>query len=113
MRNFQNFFPIFLKFYSTFISSFLRISFRIYLISVKYFLKIFATFILENFPEICTNFPRNFLKNLVTISIKFYLRIAQILRMVYPKFPENFLLFVDFPQISITIPSHFNIFTIN
>ncbi len=73
----------------------------------------FVTFISKNFPEICTNFSKNFLKNLVKISIKFYLRISQILRIVYPKFPENFLLFVDFLQISITISSHLNIFTIN
>ncbi len=56
------------------------------------FLKSYATFIPESFPEISTNFSENFLKNLVEISIKLYLRIAQIL-IVYPKFPENFLLF--------------------
>ncbi len=83
---FQNFFQIFLKFYSKFVSSFLRISFRIYLKSLKYFLKIFATFISDNFSEICTNFSKNFLKKLVKISIKFYSRIAQILRIVYRKF---------------------------
>ncbi len=64
MRNFlkifQNFFQIFLKFYSKFISSFLWTLFRIYLKSLKYFLKIFATFVPENFPEICTNFFKKF-----------------------------------------------------
>ncbi len=109
----SKFFPNITKFYSKFISSFLWISFRIYLKSLKYFLKIFATFFPENFPEICTNFSKNFLKNLVKILIKFYLRIAQILRIVYPKFSENFLLFVDFSQISFTISSHLNIFIIN
>ncbi len=111
--NFQNLFLIFLKSYSKFISSFPRISFGIYLKSLKYVLIIFATVISENFPEICTKFSKNFFKNLDKISIKFYLRITQILRMVYSKFPENFLLFLDFPQISITISSHLNIFTIN
>ncbi len=113
MQNFQNFFQICLKVNKKFISSSLWISFRIYLKCLKYFLKIFATFIPENFPEICTNFSKIFLKNLVNVSIKFYLRIAQIWLIVYPKFSENFLLFVDFIQISITISSHLNIFTIN
>ncbi len=70
-------------------------------------------FIPKNFLEICTNFPKNFLKNVVKISIKFYLRIAQILLIVYPKFPEKFFRFVDFPRISITISSHLIIFTID
>ncbi len=103
LKNFQHFFQIFLKFYSKFISNFLRISFRIYLKSLKCFLKIFATFITENFPEICTNFSKNLLQKFVKIAVKYYLRIDQILHIVYPKFPENFLLFVDFPQIFITI----------
>ncbi len=111
MQNFQKVFQIFLKFYSKLISSFLWISFRIYLKSLKRFLKIFVTFISKNFPEICTNFSKNFLKNLAKMSIKFYLRFAQILRIVYPKFPENFILFVDFSQTSITISSHLKIFT--
>ncbi len=89
------------------------ILFRIYLKSLKYFLKIFTTFIPENFPEICINFSKNFLKNLIKISIKFYLRTAQILPIVYSKFPENFHHLVDIPGISITISSHLNIFTIN
>ncbi len=37
-----------------------------------FFLKTFATFISENFPEICANFSKNFLKNLIKFSIKFY-----------------------------------------
>ncbi len=71
--------------------------------------KIFATFIPESFQEISTNFS----KNLVKISIKFYLRIAQILVIVYQKFPKYFLFFVKFPQISIKISSYFSIFTIS
>ncbi len=68
----------------------------------------------ENFPEICTNFSKNFFKNLLKISIKFYFRIAQILHnIVYPRFPENFLLFVYFPHIFIIISSDLSIFTIN
>ncbi len=110
----SKFLPNIPKFYSEFISSFLWISFEIYLKSIQYFLKIFVTFIPENFPEICTNFSKNFLKNLIELLIKFYSRIAQILHIVYPKFPDNSLVFVDFPQISITIiSSHLNIFTIN
>ncbi len=41
------------------------------------------------------------LRIFAAISIKFYWKIAQILLIVYPKLQENFLLFVDFPQISI------------
>ncbi len=44
------------------------------------------------------------------ISIKFYLRITPILVIVYPKFPENFLLFVAFPQIFFQVSSYLNIF---
>ncbi len=79
------------------------------------YLKIFFiiyTFIPESFPEISTNFFENFLKNLVKISIKFYLKTDQILVIVYPKFPENYLFFVEFHLISIKISSHLNIFTI-
>ncbi len=65
-----------------------------------------ATFILESFSEISTNFFENFLKNLVKISIKLYFRIAQILLVVYPNFTENFLFFPEFPQISIKTLSH-------
>ncbi len=46
---------------------------------------------------------RNFLKDIVKISIKRYLKIAQILVIVYPKFSENFLFFLEFPQIFIKI----------
>ncbi len=35
---------------------------------------------------------------------------AQILHIVSAKFPENFLIFIDFPKISIAIPSYLNIF---
>ncbi len=45
--------------------------------------KIFATFISESFPEISTNFSESFLKDLIKIAIKFYLRIAEILVIVY------------------------------
>ncbi len=45
----------------------------------------------ENLPEISSNFYEHFLKNLVKILIKFYFRITQILVIIYPKFPENFL----------------------
>ncbi len=43
------------------------------------------------------------------ISIKLYLRITQILIIVYPKFPENFLFFVEFPETLFKISSHLNI----
>ncbi len=66
----------------------------------------FATFIPESFLEISANFSENFLKNLVKIAIKFYLRIVQILVILYPKFLENDLFFLEFPQIFIKILSH-------
>ncbi len=47
----------------------------------------------RSFSEISTNFSENFLKNLVKISIKFYLRIAETFVIVNPKFSENFLFF--------------------
>ncbi len=72
----------------------------------------FTTFIPETFPEISTNFSKHFLKNLVKISIKFYLKKARILDIVYPKFPEKSFFLVEFPQISIKI-SPFNIFHIS
>ncbi len=46
-------------------------------------------------------FPKHFFKNLVKISIKLDLRIAQILQ-----FTQNFFLFLEFPQISNKILSH-------
>ncbi len=64
-------------------------------------------FIPESFPETSTNFSENFLKSLVKISIKFYLRIAQILVYSLPK------IFREFPQIFIKISSVLNIFTIS
>ncbi len=60
-----------------------------------------------------SNFSENFLKSLVQIFIQFYLSIAQILVIVYPKSLENFLIFVGFPHISFNISSHFNIFTVS
>ncbi len=75
----------------------------IYLKFHQNFLKNFATFIPESFPKNSTNFSENFLKNLVKISIKLYLRIAQILVIVYPKI---FSFFLEFSQISIKILSH-------
>ncbi len=83
----------------------------IYLKLPKDFLKIFATFVPESFLENLINLSENFAKNLVKISIKFSLKTVQILVIVvYPKFPENFLFFVEFSQIFIKISSHFNIF---
>ncbi len=82
-----------------FIRNLFQVSYKFhsgYLKFPKNFLKISATFIPENFPEISTNFSKNFLKNLVSISIKFYFIIAQILVVLYPKFQEYFLLFVEF-----------------
>ncbi len=64
---------------------------------------------LHNFKQICV------LRNAFLSTSPFLKNgsIVQILHIFYPKFPENFLLFVDFPQIFITISSHLNIFTIN
>ncbi len=61
-------------------------------------LNIFLKFLQHSFPKIFlkfvgTNFSKNFFKKLIKISIKLYLRIAQILPIVYPKFSENFLFF--------------------
>ncbi len=69
----------------------------------------FAFFIPESFPEISAKFSENFLKNLVTKSIKLFLRICQILVIVYPTFSENFLVFLEFTQIFIKISSLLNI----
>ncbi len=60
-----------------------------------------------------SNFSENVLKSLVQVSVQFYLSIAQILHIVYPKFLENFLIFVRFPHISFNISSHLNIFAIS
>ncbi len=65
----------------------------------------FAAFNPKSF-SISANFFENFLKNLLKISIKLYLKIVQTLVIVYPKIPENFLFFLEFPQIFIKIVSH-------
>ncbi len=61
-----------------------------------------------NLKQILNKILEIFEKNLVTISIKFYLRIAQILVIVY----QNFLFFVEFPQVFIKISSHLTILKI-
>ncbi len=99
MTVFSKFIAKFYKFYLTFRQTWNKIYPKLpkdflYLFSICVFLnfeKIVAAFISESFPEISTNFSENFLKNLVNISIKIYLRIAQILLVVYPKSSENFL----------------------
>ncbi len=53
------------------------------------------------------NFSENFLKNLFKILIKFYLRTAQVLVAVYSKFPEDFLLYIEFLRIFLTVLQSF------
>ncbi len=78
-QKFSKYFPniskILFKFYFKFPINFIQDNLKFH----KNFLKTFATFIPESFSEISTNFSENFLKNLIKISIKFYLRISQIL----------------------------------
>ncbi len=90
LKNSQNSFQILLKFYSKFISSFLWISFRIYLKSLRYFLKCLQHAFQKIFLKFVHKCFQKFPQNLVKISIKFYLRIAPIFCIVYTKISRKF-----------------------
>ncbi len=94
-----------------------KILFKIYFKSPVNFIQNLSKILKIFFFNFCNIHSQKFSWNLYKFFQKFPQKFSQnldkILLIVYPKFPKNFILLVDFPHISISISSHLNIFTIN